>query len=433
LHVDASSPGEFPYKYAMTGADPQDVLLAAALVFGLATACQIIAPRLRIPALVLLLPAGFLLGLLAPQLRLDGILGSAFPVAVDLIVAVILFHGGLELSAIPLQKQDRIVVHRLVRYSALITGLGASIGAYFLLGLEWPLAFLLGAFLIVSGPTVVNPILDFVQPRARLRGILMWEGTLLDPIGALIAVVVFQIVKASDATSFVDAIGLFLAGVLTAVIAALLGVVLFILGGLLVRGNRMLGTQVLLGSVVVAAGLADAVTDDSGLLAALLMGFAAPRLAKRFNASLEDSRPFFNTIVSIGIGVLFVSIAALVSWDSIVAIAIPTIALSAILILVVRPIVALVSTGRSGLTRNERIFIGWMDPRGIVAAATASSVGATLIALKVPDAEKLLPATFIVIAVTVTVYSLTAVPLATLLKLRDPSADPSATPASSQK
>jgi len=401
----------------MASADPQDVLLAAVLVFGLATACQVIAPRLRIPSLVLLLPAGFLLGLIAPQLRLDGILGPAFPVAVNLIVAVILFQGGLELSDTALKAQDRLVVHRLIRYGALFTGVTAAVVAHYLLGLDWSLAFLLGAFLIVSGPTVVNPILDFAKPNSRLRGILMWEGTLLDPIGALIAVVVFQIVKATDATSPTEAIMLFLGGVLVAVVAALVGVTLFILGGFVVRNNRMLGTQVLLGSVIVTAGLADAVAADSGLLAALLMGFAAPRVAKLFGTSLDDSKPFFNTIVSIGIGVLFVSIAALVSWDSITAVALPAIVLSIILILIVRPVVALLSTGRAGLSRNERIFIGWMDPRGIVAAATASSVGATLVTLKVSGAEKLLPATFIVIAVTVAVYGLTAVPVARLLRV----------------
>ncbi len=396
----------------------QDIMLAVALVFGVATACQLVAPKLRIPALVLLLPAGFLLGLLAPQWRADAILGPAFPVIVDLVVAVILFQGGLGLTAIPLPHEQRAVVRRLIYFGAPVTGLAAAAAAHVLLGMDWPIAFMLGAILIVSGPTVVTPILDFAQPNAKVRGILQWEGTLLDPLGALVAVVVFQILKASDATTPTEAVGLFLGGIVVALVAAAFGVLLFVVGGHLARGNATLGTQVLLGSVVVTAGLANAVTDDSGLLAALLMGMAAPRVARHFGASLTEGTPFFDTIVSIGIGVLFVAIAGLVPSPLVLPLILPTLGVAVFLMLVVRPVVTAVSTRRSDLTRNERVFIGWMDPRGIVAAATASSVGAVLVALEIPDAAELLPAAFIVIAVTVTVYGLTAVPVVRRLGIR---------------
>lgn len=395
-----------------------DITLAAAVVFGLATACQIIAPKLRVPGLVLLLPAGFVLGLVAPQWRADVILGPAFPVAVDLVVAVILFQGGLGLSSIPLPPQQRAVVLRLLYFGAPITWLAATLGAWLFLGMDWPLAFMLGAILIVSGPTVVTPILDFARPNAKVRGILQWEGTILDPIGALVAVVVFQILKASTTASPVEAVALFLAGVLVAVVAAAIGVLLFVIGGKLTQGNKMLSTQVLLGSVIVTAGLANAVSDDSGLLAALLMGMAAPHVARRFGASLAGGMPFFDTIVSIGIGVLFIAIAALVPSPQVLTVLVPAVALSIFLMLVVRPAVAALSTRHSDLSRNERMFIGWMDPRGIVAAATASSVGAVLVALQFPGAQDLLPAAFIVIAVTVTTYGLTAVPVARRLGIQ---------------
>jgi NhaP-type Na+/H+ or K+/H+ antiporter len=104
----------------------------------------------------------------------------------------------------------------------------------------------------------------------------------------------------------------------------------------------------------------------------------------------------------------------------VVSILLPTLALAAVLIIIVRPVVALLATSRAGLSKQERAFIAWMDPRGIVAAATASSIGASLIALKLPGAEKLLPATFIIIAITVAVYGLTAIPVANALKLRQP-------------
>ena len=392
-------------------------MLAAALVFGVATACQVIAPRLRIPSLILLLPAGFLLGLIAPDLRIDLILGPAFPAVVDLVVAIILFHGGLELNNVTISGTDHRIVRRLVWVGGAVTFIGATVLAHLIIGMDWQIAVMLGAIVIVSGPTVVTPILDFTGLQGRVRGLLQWEGTLLDPIGALFAVVVFQVIRASGAESIGEAVTSFVVGILVGVVAAVVGVLLFIVGGRLVRGNSLLGTQVLLGSVIVVAGVANYISDETGLIAALIMGMAAPRIAKHFGASLTSSQPFFGTLVSIGIGVLFVSIAALVPSTTVLAVLLPTIAVSILLILVVRPVVAMLGTVGTDLSRGERVFIACMDPRGIVAAATASSIGAALIALKVPGAEQLLPASFIIVAVTVAVYGLSAVPIARALKM----------------
>ena len=401
----------------MDALTPGQIMLAAALVFGIATACQVIAPRLRIPSLILLLPAGFLLGLVAPQLRIDSILGPAFPAMVDLVVAIILFHGGLELNTARISGPDHRIVRRLVWVGGAVTFVSAAVLAHLIIGMDWQIAVMLGAIVIVSGPTVVTPILDFTGLQGRVRGLLQWEGTLLDPIGALVAVVVFQVIRASGAESIGEAVTSFVIGILVGVLAAVVGVLLFIVGGRLVRGNVLLGTQVLLGSVIAVAGVANFVSDETGLIAALLMGMAAPRIAKRFGASLTSSQPFFGTVVSIGIGVLFVSIAALVPSATVAAVLLPTLAVSLLLIVVVRPLVAMLGTVGTDLSRGERIFIACMDPRGIVAAATASSIGAALISLKVPGAGQLLPAAFIIVAVTVAVYGLTAVPIARMLRL----------------
>ncbi len=398
----------------------QQIILAVVLVFGIATACQVIAPKLRIPALVLLLPAGFILGIVAPGDTPATVLGPIFSIAVDFVVAIILFQGGVGLTRIKLHGKDRSVVRRLVFIGAPITGVLASLAAHFIIGMPWPVAIMLGAILIVSGPTVINPILDFARPAGRVRGILVWEGTLLDPLGALVAVVIFQIIKASDATTIADGVAIFIGGILVAIVAAAVGTALFVIGGRLVGGSAMLATQVVLASVLVTAGLANLVSDDSGLLAALLMGIAAPRIATRLGATTTQETPFFDTIVSIGIGVLFVSISALVPLDTVEQILVPTLIVAILLIVVQRPLVSLLCSFGSGLTRKERIFIAAMDPRGIVAAATASSVGAVLVAANVPGAQELLPAAFIIIAVTVTFYGLTAIPAAKVLGLRQP-------------
>jgi NhaP-type Na+/H+ or K+/H+ antiporter len=397
----------------------QQIILAIVLAFGVATACQLIAPKLRIPALVLLLPAGFILGILVPDDMPGAVLGPIFPTAVDFVVAIILFNGGAGLTAITLQGKERNVVLRLVWIGAPVTGVLAAVGAHFIIGMPWPIAAILGSILVVSGPTVVNGILDVARPNARVRRVLVWEGTLLDPLGALAAVVIFQIVKASDATSIPDGIAMFFGGILVAFIAALIGTALFVIGGRLARGNATLDTQVVLASVLVSAGLANLVSQDSGLLAALLMGMAAPRVAKKLGVSTNNGSAFFDTIVTIGIGVLFVSISALVPLASVQAIWIPAVILAVLLILVQRPLVSAICSFNGGLTGKERAFIGLMDPRGIVAAATASSVGTVLIAAKMPGAQDLLPAAFIIIAVTVSFYGLMAMPFAKALGLRE--------------
>ena len=403
----------------MTTLSPQQILLAVVLVVGLATVCAALAPKLRVPSLLLLLPAGFLLGLFAPQFRMDAILGGAFPIAVDLMVAVILFQGGLELGTIKLQHSDRSVVRRLVWIGAPLTWILGSLLAHYILGLSWSLAFLLGAILIVSGPTVVTPILNFARPESRVRGILMWEGTMLDPIGGIFAIVVFQVVRLSTQDSPLDAVVSLFFSFAVAIGVALVGIVVAVLACKAVRGNATVSTQVILGAVIASAALADVLAEESGLLTALLMGVAARPIAKRLNGSIDLAMPFFDTIVAFGLGILFISIAALVPSPEVAQVALPAIGMALLLIFIGRPLVAAICTSRAGLSSNQRVFVAWMDPRGIVAAATASSVSATLVAAKVPGAQELLPAAFIIIAVTVTIYGLTAAPVAKALGVRD--------------
>lgn len=411
----------------MTTLSTGDMMLAAALVIGIATACQVIAPLLRVPALILLLPAGFLLGIIAPEFRVDQIIGPAFPVVVDLIVAIILFQGGMELGTIPLKGGDKNVVRRLVWVGGAITWVCGVLASHFILGLDWPVALILGAILIVSGPTVVTPILDFARPRGRVRGILMWEGTLLDPLGAIFAVVVFQAVRASSQDAPLEAVAALVGSIIVAALLAAAGVLVTVLALKVSGANRVIGTQVLVCAVLVTAGVANFIASESGLLAALLMGVATRPVARRLNTPLDNTVPFFNTVTSMGIGILFVSIAALVPSTVLVSILLPAIGMAVLLIIIVRPLVAAICTARAGLSGRERAFIGAMDPRGIVAAATSSSVGAALIAANVAGADVLLPAAFVIITVTVFVYGLGAVPVARLLGIRADPADASET------
>jgi Sodium/hydrogen exchanger family len=161
---------------------------------------------------------------------------------------------------------------------------------------------------------------------------------------------------------------------------------------------------------VIECGLADSVVrDDAGLIAAVVMGLAVANLR---GFDIPARRPFFETLVQLIIGVLFISISATVTPASLRHLVLPTLGLIAVLVLVTRPLVALLATARTDLTRGERLFTGWMAPRGIVAASTASTFSAGLVSQHIQGASKILPATFLVIVITVTVYGLTAVPVA---------------------
>ncbi len=393
------------------------ILTGIGIIVGLAVICQLVAPYLRVPALVLLLPAGFIAGILCSDVDPLAIFGNAFTPLVNIAVGLILFHGGLELVEDRVERTDRRIVHRLIWIGSLITWTCATLAAYFLLGVSDQLALLLGAIVIVSGPTVVGPLLSFVKPDKRIRRILAWEGTLIDPVGALIAVIVFEAVQALGAPTLSGALGHFLESILIGAAGGVIGLGLIWLGLRLAGPNRLLGTQVLLGTVILVTALTDVVSDDSGLVAAVSMGMVAPLIVKQ---RLEHVKPFFDTIVTFSIGVLFVAISSLVTPGSLKGLVWPSLAIVALLVLVVRPGLALLLTIRTTLKFRERMFIGWMAPRGIVAAATAASFSATLISANFPGAEKLLPVTFVIIAGTVVFYSATAVPMATLLKVRVP-------------
>src|SRR6516165_1819635 len=180
------------------------IFVGIALIFALAVGCQIVAAKFRIPAIILLLPVGFAAGNLITAVDPEKLLGAAFTPLVSIAVAIILYDGGLDLSRGRLRGDDRTVVNRLRGVGVAITWFGAAVFAWLLLGLSSKAAIMLGAILIVSGPTVVTPLLDAARPGKRLTAILGFEGTTVDPIGAMVAVVVFQYLQANHKHGIVD-------------------------------------------------------------------------------------------------------------------------------------------------------------------------------------------------------------------------------------
>lgn len=336
----------------------------------------------------------------------------------SLAVAVILYDAGLGLDLRKLKGHTRRVVIRLIWIGVLITWVLGTLLAMPLLGMDRRAAVMLGAILVVSGPTVVGPLLSFVRPKERPQHILVWEGSLIDPVGGILGALVFHLVEASTgrhvgsgALNFLGSVGVGTAGGIVGT------ALLWVLFRRLLPGE-ILGTTAQLAAVIAVAAFCDVVREDSGLIAAVMMGLAVANLP-RFDVPAR--RPFFETLVSLILGLLFISISATVTPQSLRHVVLPALGLTVVLVLVVRPLVAIVSTLGTDLTRGERGFIGWMAPRGIVAAATASTFSATLVAKGIGGASKILPTTFVVIVATVTLYGLTASAVARRLGVVRPS------------
>jgi NhaP-type Na+/H+ or K+/H+ antiporter len=392
------------------------ILLGLGLTVVLAVGAQVIADRLRIPALILLLLFGFTAGALTDVVQPMKLLGAAFQPLVSLAVGLILYNAGAGLDLRKLTGRTRGVVGRLILIGVPVTGLAATFASQWLFAISASAAFMIGAIVVVSGPTVVDPLLDFVRPVERPQRILSWEGSLIDPLGAILGGVVaaagiahVKIGRGHEVVPFLEAFGIGLAG-------AVVGVaVLWLLSRLGL--SDVLATSAQIAVVVGVTAVCDVFRDDSGLIGAIAMGLVVGNV-RGFRRSARQ--PFFNVLIQLILGLLFISISATVTPSSLKHLYLPTLALVAILVLVVRPIVALVSTWRAQLSWGERGLIGWMAPRGIVAAATASTFGADLARNGVGGAQDILPVTFMVIVGTVTLYGLTATPVARLLRVTRP-------------
>jgi NhaP-type Na+/H+ or K+/H+ antiporter len=391
-----------------------DVLLGLGLVIVLAVGSQLVAGRLRLPAIVVLLPVGFLAGIATDDVHPDALLGGLYQPFVSLAVGLILFEAGLRLSVREIGRDVRSTVGLLVSVGVLVTWAGIWGAAAMLfddLGDLVPL--LIGAVLVVSGPTVVLPLLSFVRPAPRVRSVLMWEGVLVDPVGALLGVLVFHAVRSGGSGGQLWHPGEMLLSVL---VGALVGAVAAAILWLLLQETQRTVPRQAVPAVLmmVAAALvgADLIREDAGFVATTLMGAA---LANQRRIDVSLMLEFHGTLVQMLIGALFVLISASVSPSDVNAVLPGALLLVGAMVLVIRPLAVALATWRSGLNLRERAFVAAIAPRGIVAGATASAFGLELEQAKVPGAEHILPIVFVAIFATVVLYGLAAAPIARLL------------------
>jgi NhaP-type Na+/H+ or K+/H+ antiporter len=377
---------------------------------------QLLAYAAAVPQIVTLLAIGVtigpdVLGIVDP----DELLGGTLEPFVTLAVGVVLFDGALKLRQEDLSAGAWRPVMRLVTVGLVLTWAIVTLAVGLLLDVQWSIAILIGATLTLSGPTVVSPLMHHVRPVGRIRAVLDWEGVLIDPLGAILAVLVFQAVLAGETDIHIgDFFGTILTGIGFGVVAA--AAIVFLLrhtgAPIHLRATAMLAV------VLVAVGGADAVYSDAGLVTAIVVGAAVARAEGVIPEGREvEFSVFGDTLVQLLIGVLFVMLAARVDLGAVADLGVAGLALIAVLILVQRPLDVAASTAGTILTLRERIFAAGVMPRGIVVAATASAFQISLVEAGVEDADMIVPVCFLVIAATVLVYGLGARPLARALGL----------------
>lgn len=373
------------------------------LIGVLSLLCQWIGWKLRLPAILPLLLCGLLIGPGLNILDPDAIFGDLLFPIISLGVAVILFEGALTLNFKEIKDHGRMVSN-LVTLGTLITWGCIASATHFLIGFGWELSLLFGALVVVTGPTVIVPMLRSVKPKSELARILRWEGIVIDPIGALLAVLVFEyIAVAADPTTHVlHALG-YMLGVgigFGAITGFLVGMI--IKQHLLPHYLKNAGVLTIMLGVFVGSNL---LQEESGLLTVTVMGIV---LANMRGVDIADIIEFKETLTVLLISALFILLAARLDSQALLDLGWGGIGLLAVVMFIARPLSVWTCGVGTTLKRSDKWFLSWVAPRGIVAAAVSSLFAIKLETLGVDNAHLIVPLVFLIIIGTVVFQSLTA-------------------------
>lgn len=401
------------------------VELAGIIVLGIIA--QWVAWRFKLPAILPLILIGLLVGPISTLFTEDGtklirpiwnkteglFLGESLYHFVSLAIGVILFEGGLTLKRSEVTRVGPVIT-KLITLGSAVTFFLAGTAAHFIFDLPWQISFLFSALIIVTGPTVITPILRNIPLKKDLSAVLKWEGILIDPIGALVAVLVFEFISIGEGTGYTQT------GLLEFVKVLLLG---FTFGfsfahalTLAIKKNYVphyLLNVVSLSVVLSVFVISELFAHESGLLAVVVMGMV---MGNTQLPNIKELLYFKESLSILLISMLFILLSASMNLPELELLYSPnTLILFAIVVFVVRPLGVFLSTMRSNLNFREKLFISWVGPRGIVAAGIASLFGSKLILRGEPGAEYITPLVFMIVLGTVLLNASTARFMAKLL------------------
>ena len=392
-----------------------DVALKLAAIGGAGILAQWLAWRFKLPAIVLLLLAGALLGPVTGFLNPEADLGEAYKPAVGIAVAIILFEGGLTLNFSEI-RETNIAVRRIILIGGPLVWIMATLAAHYVGGLSWETSVVMGAILVITGPTVIMPLLRQAQLARRPASLLRWEAIVNDPIGALYAVLAFEAVLILYGEHD-------LGGTLG---SAMLALALALGGGYglgkaieqsFARGwvPEFLKAPVLFATIILAASITNLVFHEAGLLTVTIMGIT---LANSRISSLAEMRRFKETVTVLLVSGLFILLTAALDPAVIASLDWRVVLFAVLVLFVVRPLAIMIATLGSGATWGERVLASWIAPRGIVAVAVAGLFGAELHEAGVPDGKLMIAYTFTIVVATILLHGFSLGPLARMLNLK---------------
>nr|WP_299386268.1 sodium:proton antiporter [Allomuricauda sp.] len=392
--------------------------LAGIIILGIIA--QWVAWRFKLPAILPLILIGLLVGPIATLYTEDGskliepvwngkkglFPGDGLYYFVSLAISVILFEGGLTLKRAEIKNVGPVIT-KLITVGTVVTFFGAGVAAHYIFGLTWQISFLFSALIIVTGPTVITPILRNIPLKKDISAILKWEGILIDPIGALVAVLVFEFISVGEGQAFTKTALIEFGKIL--LFGTTFGFTFAHALGFVIKRNLVphyLLNVVSLSVVLLVFVESDLFAHESGLLAVVVMGMV---LGNMNLPNIKELLYFKESLSVLLISILFILLAAninitdmelIFNWNTAI--------LFAVVVFVIRPIGVFLSSMGSDLKLNEKLFIGWVGPRGIVAAGIASLFGSKLLIKGEPGAEYITPLVFMIVLGTVLLNATTA-------------------------
>ncbi len=376
-------------------------IMASIIIVGIVL--QWIGWRLKIPALILLIIAGIVMGPLTGWINPKEDFGDIFHPLISLGVAIILFEGGVNLKWHEF-KQNSQVINRLITWNVLATFSLGAIASHYLVGLSIPVALIFGGIVIVTGPTVIGPLLKQANLNRRPAALLKWEGIINDPIGALLVVLIYSYYMLSQSETLVINIVMGLG--LSLLVSLILGIGIgFLIAEAFKKGKvpEHLKSPIILISIFLVYTLANLVQSEAGLMATTILGIT---LANQKLSSLDELRRFKEYVTILLVSTIFIMLTADIQPEILQRLGWQSWLLLFLIIFVFRPLSVYLSTIKTDINWKERLFIAWIAPRGIVAAAIAGLFSPQLMERGYIGAELLLPLVFALIILTVVFHGL---------------------------
>ena len=390
-----------------------DTALLLSGVLALGMGAQWLAWYLKQPSILFLLLIGILIGPVLGYFQPDEVLGNLLFPFISLGVAIILFEGSLTLEFHEIKQHGRMV-QNLVSIGVVITIAVISLTAYLLFDMDPKVALLFGALVCVTGPTVIAPLLRSVSPKKNISNILKWEGIIIDPIGAIAVVLVYEYIISGGHSNSLLLFGqiVLLAGVLGMAGAAMLA---FLIKRYWIP--EYLRNVFTLAYVLLLFSLSNHIEHESGLLTVTVLGVA---LANWKGFPRDHILEFNESLTVLLISMLFIVLAARMDLASLAAVGMSGVILLLVAMFVARPLAVWASAVGTNLKTNEKLMISWVGPRGIVAAAISSLFAIRLQDQDLQGVELLVPLVYVIIIGTVLIQGLGAKMVGTLLKVREP-------------